>query len=141
MSLEQRLQTDLITAMKAKDSFTIRVIKEIKSKILVKQKDGSGKQVGDVEVVQLIKKSIKEHEDTASYLADKTEELQFINKLRTYLPLEKSPAEVWVIIRDYIAENGISGIKEMGNVMKYISANYPDIDKSMASTTIKAILS
>ena len=55
MSLEQRITTDLKTAMKAKDKVALRGIRAIKSAILLAKTDGSGStldEAGEVKMLQ-----------------------------------------------------------------------------------------
>ena len=47
MSLEEKVNKDLVVAMKAKDEITLRSIRAVKSAILLAKTDGSGQAIDE----------------------------------------------------------------------------------------------
>ena len=123
MGLEQLIQKDMVEAMKAKDQGRLDVIRSIKSAILLgKTAEGAG-ELTDGDILKMIQKLIKQHQDTADQFmaagrpeqADK--EKGEISILEKYLPQQLSEADVEAKLKEIIASVGASGIKDMGKVM------------------------
>lgn len=123
MGLEQLIQKDMVEAMKAKDQVRLDVIRSIKSAILLgKTAEGAG-ELTDGDILKMIQKLIKQHQDTAEQFmaagrpeqADK--EKGEISILEKYLPKQLSEADVEAKLKEIIAQVGAAGIKDMGKVM------------------------
>jgi hypothetical protein len=85
-------------------------------------------QVPDDDVISVIKKQVKQRQDSISQfnagnrtdLAQKEEkELVF---LKTYLPAEMSAEKLKSIVDEVVASSGAASIKDMGRVMKDVLA-------------------
>ncbi|MEL7159711.1 MAG: GatB/YqeY domain-containing protein [Bacteroidota bacterium] len=123
MTLEQRITTDMKTAMKAKDKASLRGIRAIKSAILLQKTDGSGEALdGDGEIA-LLQKLVKSRQDSLDIYekqgrddlaATEREEIEVISK---YLPEPLSEAELATLIDEVIAKTGASSMRDMGKVM------------------------
>lgn len=120
--LQDTINTDLVTAMKAKDQDTTLVLRtvmsEIKNKKIELQKD-----LEDADVVAVLKKMIKQRKDSIeSYTAGGRDDLaaveqQQIEVLKKYLPEEMSIEAVEEIVAEVISQTGASGMQDMGKVM------------------------
>lgn len=145
--MKEKLQKDLIDAMKAHDKQIIDVIKLVKATIQneeIKLK----KELSDDEVLSIITKQVKMRKDAiVDFEKAKREDLinqynQEIEILNKYLPKELTIEEVKNIIDDAINTIKPEGIKEMGKIMKEISPKLKNrFDMSKVSELIKEKLS
>src|SRR5574338_256352 len=130
MTLQQRVDSDLKEAMRAKDSTKLGVLRMIKSalKYAAIEKSGAEAELSDTEAIQVIRKQAKQRQDSIesfekggrAELADKEkEELAVLN---TYLPQAMSADELTKIVRETIAEIGATSKAQMGAVMKALQA-------------------
>lgn len=126
MTLQQRVDSDLKEAMRAKDATKLAVLRMLKSalKYAAIAKSGAEAELSDTETVQVIRKQAKQRQDSIesfesggrAELADKEkEELAILN---SYLPQGMSPDELAKIVRETIAEIGATSKAQMGAVMK-----------------------
>ena len=64
MTLEEKINKDLITAMKAKDEITLRSIRAVKTAIQMAKTDGSGKAIDEAREVQMLQKLVKTRQES-----------------------------------------------------------------------------
>jgi uncharacterized protein YqeY len=124
MSLEQKIMTDLKTAMLAKDEKSLRSLRAIKAAILLaKTSEGAGGELKDDDEIKLLQKLVKQRKDSLeifqqqnrSDLAQKEqEEIEVIEK---FLPKQLSAEELQLEIKKIIAETGATSSADMGKVM------------------------
>jgi len=126
--LEEKILNDYKGAMKSRDTLKSAVLSflraEMKNMAIAKKKDS----LDDNETVVVIRKQIKARQESIEQfkngnrqdLADK--ESRELEILKTYLPPELSPDEIKKIIEEAVAETGAQGIKDMGKVMKEVTA-------------------
>ena len=130
MTLQQRVDSDLKEAMRAKDATKLGVLRMLKSalKYAAIAKSGAEAELSDAEAVQVIRKQAKQRQDSIESfekggrveLADKEKgELAILN---SYLPQGMSPDELAKIVRETIAELGATSKAQMGAVMKALQA-------------------
>ena len=130
MTLQQRVDSDLTEAMRAKDTTKLGVLRMLKSalKYAAIAKSGAESELSDAEAIQVIRKQAKQRQDSVesfekggrTELADKEkEELALLN---TYLPQAMSSEEVEKVVRETIAELGATAKAQMGAVMKALQA-------------------
>jgi uncharacterized protein YqeY len=130
MTLQQRVDSDLKEAMRAKDATKLGVLRMLKSalKYAAIAKSGAEAELSDAEAFQVIRKQAKQRQDSIesfekggrAELADKEkEELAILN---TYLPQGMSPDELAKVVRETIAELGVASKGQMGAVMKALQA-------------------
>jgi uncharacterized protein YqeY len=130
MTLQQRVDSDLKEAMRAKDVTKLGVLRMLKSalKYAAIAKSGAEAELSDAEAVQVIRKQAKQRQDSIesfekggrAELADKEkEELAILN---TYLPQGMSPDDLAKVVREIIAELGATSKAQMGAVMKALQA-------------------
>ncbi len=130
MTLQQRVDSDLKEAMRAKDPTKLGVLRMLKSalKYATIAKSGAEAELSDAEAVQVIRKQAKQRQDSIesfekggrAELADK--EKQELAILNTYLPQGMSPDELAKVVRETIAELGATSKAQMGAVMKALQA-------------------
>ena len=123
MSLEQKINTDLKSAMKAKDQVALRGIRAIKSAILLAKTDGSGKALDEDAEIKMLQKLVKqrrdsleiyEKQDREDLAAKEREEIEVIER---YLPEQLSDEELQAAVDKIIQETGAESMKDMGKVM------------------------
>jgi len=128
MSLEQRINSEYIQAMKEKDgvkSSTLSFLRAQLKNVLIDQRL---KELTDADVISVIKKQIKQRQDSIDQfekggrpeLADK--EKAELAILKNYLPEELGEDQVRQIVSEAIKEVQAQGMKDMGNVMKAVMA-------------------
>src|SRR5512132_547204 len=130
MTLQQRVDSDLKEAMRAKDATKLGVLRMLKSalKYAAIAKSGAEAALSDTEAIQVIRKQAKQRQDSIesfekggrAELADK--EKQELAILNTYLPQGMSPDELARVVRETIAELGATSKAQMGAVMKALRA-------------------
>ena len=124
MSLEQKVMTDLKTAMLSKDEKSLRGLRAIKAAILLaRTSEGAGGELKDDDEIKLLQKLVKQRKDSLeifqqqnrSDLAQKEqEEIEVIEK---FLPKQLSAEELQLEIKKIIAETGATSSADMGKVM------------------------
>ena len=130
MTLQQRVDSDLKEAMRAKDGTKLGVLRMLKSalKYAAIAKSGAESELSDAEAVQVIRKQAKQRQDSiesfekggrAELAAKEKEELSI---LQSYLPQAMSADEVSRVVRETIAEVGATSKAQMGAVMKALQA-------------------
>ena len=130
MTLQQRVDSDLKEAMRAKDPTKLNVLRMLKSalKYAAIAKSDAEAELSDAEAVQVIRKQAKQRQDSIesfekggrAELAEKEkEELAILN---TYLPQGMTCDELAKVVRETIAELGATSKAQMGAVMKALQA-------------------
>jgi uncharacterized protein len=123
MTLAEKIQKDLVDAMRAKDELRLSVIRGIKSAITYKETEKIRK-LDETESIQLLQTLVKQRKESIDQftkgnrpeLADKeSKELAIIEM---YLPAGASDAEMDAAIEKAIVETSATSIKQMGAVVK-----------------------
>ena len=128
MTVQERIDSDLKDAMRAKDAARLGVLRMLKSalKYSAIDKAGAEGQLDDAEASQVIRKQVKQRQDSIEQFekggrpelaAKEKEELALLN---TYLPQGLSADELGKIVRETIAEVGATSKAQMGAVMKAV---------------------
>jgi uncharacterized protein len=126
MTLQERVDSDLKEAMRAKDATRLGVLRMLKSalKYAAIAKSGAEAELNDTEAVQVIRKQVKQRQDSIdsfekggrTELAEKERGELVI--LGAYLPQAMSADELAKVVRETIAEVGATSRAQMGAVMK-----------------------
>jgi uncharacterized protein len=130
MTLQERVDSDLKEAMRAKDATKVGVLRMLKSalKYAAIAKSGAEADLNDAEAVQVIRKQAKQRHDSIesfekggrAELAEK--EKQELAILNGYLPQAMSAEELGKVVRETIADVGATSKAQMGAVMKALQA-------------------
>ena len=124
MSLEQKIMTDLKTAMLAKDEAGLRSLRAIKAAILLaKTSEGSNGELKEEDEIKLLQKLVKSRKDSLEIfqqqnrpdLAKKEEEE--IAVIEKFLPKQMSAEEIKAELEKIITAVGASSPADMGKVM------------------------
>ena len=148
MALLDRIQTDMVAAMRAKEETKLNAIRMIKA-ALKKHEVDSMKPLDENTVLQVLGTLIKQRREAADMfrkgdrpeLADKEEaELKLIE---SYMPAAPSEKEIDEAIAAALAETGVTSAKQMGVVMKATQAKLAGkrVDGKALSEKVRARLS
>lgn len=146
MSLKDRIQDDMKTAMRAKDSERLGTIRLLQA--AMKQKEVDERiTLDDVAVVAIVDKLIKQRKDSIAAftlagrqdLADKENAELLV--LQAYLPARLSADEIAAEVKAIVAELGAAGPGDMGKVMGAVKARLAGkADMGQVSAAVKAAL-
>jgi uncharacterized protein len=147
MPLLERLQKDLVAAMKAKEEARLSALRMIKS-ALQKAHVDSSKPLDDTAEQQILKGLVKQRIDAAEMFRKGGREEQAAKEeaekriIESYLPAAASEEEMQAAIDAAIAETGATAAKQMGLVMKAVQAKLAGktIDGKFISEKVKAKL-
>lgn len=139
----EKLDKDMIEAMKSKDKDRLVVIRMVKAALKQEQIDHK-KEINDDLLIDVINKQIKMRKDSIiefekgnrTDLVEKTQ--KEINVLMAYLPEQLSTEEVKKIINEIFEEVKPESQKDMGKVMKEAQAKLKGkADMKEVSTIIR----
>lgn len=146
--LADQLQTDLTTAMKARDELTVAVLRSVIA--AVKEARVAGKEAHDVtddDVLALIGKEAKKREEAATAFGDagRTEQADRERAegevLAQYLPAKLTDDELGALVDRVLAEGGFTSPQDMGTAMKATQAEVAGrADGKAVSTLVKSRL-
>ena len=127
MPVRDRLNDDLKTAMRAKDSVRLAVIRGVKAAILQAETKDQRTTLEEDGILQVVAKEVKERRDAiVEFERAGREELvtklhEEIAVLTQYLPAPLSPDELKALIEEAIGAVKAQGPKDMGRVMGWLS--------------------
>jgi uncharacterized protein YqeY len=149
MSLQNDIMEGIKTAMRAKDTVALESLRAVKSALLLAQTEtGAKEELSQEEEIKLLQRLVKQRKDSAAIyiqqgrqdLADpEIEQAAIIEK---FLPAQLSEEEVEALVKKIIAENGFSGMADMGKVMGIASKELAgSADGKTISSAVKKVLS
>jgi uncharacterized protein len=148
MSLENTMNEDLKTAMKAKDSVSLRGIRAIKSAILLFNTSGAAEGLNEEKEIALLQKLVKQRQDSLDIFEKQgREDLAVIEReeievIMRYLPKQLSEDEIKVHVNAIMSRLGATTMKDMGRVMGEASKEMAGkADGKMIAAVVKALLS
>ena len=148
MELEKKIQADMVSAMKAKETVRLASLRAIKAAImLAKTAEGATGEVDDTAIVKIIQKLVKQRKERAQQYNDAgrpelaENELAEAAAMEIYLPKQLSEAEVEEQLKAIIAEVGASKPSDMGKVMGVATKKLAGLAEGrMISTLVKKLL-
>ena len=149
MDLEKRIQSDMVSAMKAKEAVRLASLRAIKAAImLAKTAEGATGEVSDQDVVKIIQKLVKQRKESAQQYTDAgrpelaENELAEAAVMEVYLPKQLSEAEVEAELEKIIAEVGATQQSDMGKVMGVATKRLAGLAEGrLISALVKKLLS
>lgn len=129
MTLKEKVNADLITAMKAHDENRVRTLRLLKAAILKFEVSGTEKaDAKDETVLQIIGKEVKQRKDSIEAYKNAgrvdlaaSEEVEY-KILHEYLPAQMSEEEVKAVVARVIEKTGMSKKADFGKVMSAVMA-------------------
>src|SRR5678815_4962441 len=148
MPLIDRVQQDMVAAMKSKDEARLSAIRMVKA-ALMKAKVDSPKPLDDAAEMAILKQLVKMRIDAAEAFRNAGRAAQAAKEeteralIETYLPAGASEEEVDAAIAAAFAETGATSLKQMGVVMKATQAKLvgKTVDGKMLSDKVRSKLS
>ena len=146
MTLEEKINADLKTAMLAKDEATVRSLRAVKSAILLAKTSGS-ENISAEDEMKMLQKLVKQRKESVDiYLqqnrADlaKTEQEE-IAVIEKYLPKQMGEEEIKAELKKIIEQVGAKSAAEMGKVMGAASKHFAGkADNKVVSMLVKQLL-
>jgi len=124
MSLKQKIESEIKSAMIAKDKSRLTALRAVKSLILLEETKGGAK--GDLSAedeMKLLTKAAKQRKDSADIYEQQGRfdlhevEIAELKVIQEFLPAAMSDEELTQAVKDIIAQTGASSPKDMGKVM------------------------
>ena len=128
MSLLDKINQDIKSAMKEKQAVKLSALRAIKSELLLEQTSVSAKEITEDKEIKIIQKLIKQRKDSADIYEKENrkdlyeKEISEIKFLEEYLPEQLSEEELDTIIKSAVEQVGASSMKDMGKVMGIVNA-------------------
>ena len=146
MSLKARIQDDMKSAMKARETERLAAIRLLMAAIKQKEVD-ERIELDDAAITTVVDKMLKQRRDSISqYEAAQRQDLADKEKaemavLMAYLPQQLSDAEIDTMIEGAILSSGAAGMQDMGKVMALLKPHMAGrADMAAVSARIKAKL-
>jgi len=149
MSLAEKIASDLINAMKAKDKVSLEAIRAAKTAFLMaKSEKGPEAVLSLEEELKIIQKLVKQRRESADIYKEQNrpdlyeKEIAEADVLEKYLPAKLSDAELTVIIKTIIERIGAKSPSDLGKVMGIAMKELAGkADGKMISAKVKEFLS
>ncbi|KAF9967230.1 hypothetical protein BGZ70_010321 [Mortierella alpina] len=143
-----RIKADVKDAMRSRDKERLAVVKGILSDLTYLEKSPQAPaQVTDSVIQILVQKSIKRRQESVQSFqsagrADQAaQELKEIEMLKVYLPQAMTEQEIEDEVRRVVKEQGATGPKDLGKVMKELGSLDPaKAPKKTVSELVKKVL-
>lgn len=148
MSLKQKIESEIKSAMIAKDKTRLTALRSIKSLILLEETKGGAKaEITEEDELKLLTKAAKQRKDSADIYKQQGREdlleveMAELSVLQEFLPKALTDEEITAAIQDIVAQTGASGPKDMGKVMGVASKQLAGkADGKVIADKVKAIL-
>ena len=150
MSLKQKIEDKLNSALKAKDKNTYPTLRLMISAIKDAEIAGrtkDKKEITDSDITAILRKMIKQRNEScevykkagrSELLENETKEM---NVISTFLPKQLSDDEVKKLCQETVKSVGATSLKDMGKVMGALKSKHADtIDFSKVSLILKEFL-
>lgn len=129
-SPQQRIEADVKTAMKSGEKEKLSTLRMLLTEIKNERIRRKGEEVDEAGFVSLVRKAIKQREDSVSqYRQGGREELAAkeeaeIRILEAYLPAQVDEGQIRAAIEELVASRGLSGPAAIGPIMKEMLARF-----------------
>lgn len=148
MSLEQTINTAIVTAMKEKDKVALDSLRAVKSQILLAKTESKGAEVSAEQEIAILQRMIKQRKDSyEQFVAQNRTDLAEVEAaqmkvIEQFLPAQLTAEELEAEIKKIIIETGAESIKDLGKVMGSASkALAGKSDGKSISEMVKKLLS
>jgi uncharacterized protein YqeY len=145
--LKNQIIADMKSAMKAKDSATLKAVRMIVEAIKQKEVD-TREELDDQGILAVIQKMVKQRKDSIDQFTQagrddlvsvEEAELKVIN---LYMPKQLSESEIESAVDQVISQTGASGMQDMGKLMGVLKGELSGkADMGIVSKIIKSKLS
>ncbi|HUX67558.1 MAG TPA: GatB/YqeY domain-containing protein [Terriglobales bacterium] len=149
MGLSERIQQDLVAAMRERAELRLSTLRMMKAAIKNREVEAR-RSLEEAEIQQVLGTLIKQREDAAAQFAAggraelAAKEKEEIGIIEGYLPRALSAEEVEATVRAAIAESGARSAQDMGKAMKAAMARFQAaqqrVDGKQVSEAVKRLL-
>lgn len=149
--LREKIKTETVTAMKAKDKERTAALRLIAAKVKdrdIELRTGDAPADDDAMVVDVLQKMAKQRRESIQMYEDggrdelAAQEKAELSVIEEFLPQQLSETETKAAIAAIKAETGAEGMKDMGKVMGELKARHgAELDMGKASGWVKEALS
>ncbi len=148
MPLIDQVTKDMAQAMKAHDPLRLGALRMLKSAIMNREVE-KGRGLEPTEDLQVVQQQVKQRRDSIDLFEQggrhelAAKERAEIGVLEGYLPAAVPDEEIAAAIAAAIAESGAASAKDMGKVMKLVTATFAGrgVDGKALSERVRAALS
>lgn len=148
MSLKAQIETDIKSAMLAKDKEKLRALRSIKSLILLAETEKGAKvELTQDDEIKLLTKAAKQRRESAEVYKSQNRpdleevELGELSVIETFLPKQLTEEEIVEKVKEIIAETGAQGPQDMGKVMGVATKSLAGMaDGKLVSFVVKSLL-
>lgn len=145
--LKSQIVADMKSAMKAKQSNTLKTIRMLLAACKQKEVD-ERVELSDDDIIVIVKKMIKQRKDSAIQFAQANredlsqQELSEIEILKYYMPIQLSETEINNTITSVLADINNPSMADMGKLMGILKAKLSSkADMGLVNQLLKAQLS
>lgn len=145
MNVEEKVNSEIKTAMLAKDAKRLEALRAIKSVVLLLKTSPEG--LNEDSVSKAIQKEVKKRKETAEiYKSQNRPDLEEVEMFQAavmeeYLPKQLSEDEIKNELTKIIASVGATGAGDLGKVMGAASKHFAGkADNKIVSTLVKQML-
>ena len=124
MSLTERISSDLMNAMKAREKVALEAIRAAKTAfVLARSEKGADAVLSPEEELKIIQKLVRQRRESAVIYKDNNrpdlyeKETAEADILEKYLPAKMSDSELTGVLKEIIARIGAKTLADMGKVM------------------------
>jgi uncharacterized protein len=144
MSLSERIQKDMVAAMRAKEELRLSTLRMMKAALQMKRIDKRA-DLDEKEELQVFTNMIKQRKDSIEQFEKggrpelAAKEASEITIIEGYMPQAVGEAEIIATVKAVIAEMGSPTMKDMGVVMKNVKTKFGDarVDGKVMSEVVK----
>ena len=148
MSLEDKINGDIKTAMLAKQQAALRALRAVKSAILLAKTSGGSGILSEDDEMKILQKLVKQRKESveifekqgrADLANDEKEEIAVIEK---FLPAQLDEAVIRTELAKIIASTGAASVADTGKVMGAASKAFAGkADNKLVAAIVKELLS
>ena len=148
LSLKNKINEDLNSALKAKNSVRVDTLRSVRAEILKMDKSGMNREMNEEEESQLLNKQAKMRKESIEMFAQAgrqdlvdNEQAQ-LDIISEYLPKQMSREEAETIVSKIVADSNATSQKDFGKVMSEVMKQLKGkIDGKVLQELVKNLLS
>jgi uncharacterized protein YqeY len=148
MTLTERVQKDMVDAMRAKEELRLSTLRMMKAALQMKRIDKRA-DLDEKEELQVFSTMIKQRKDSVEQFTKgnrpelAAKEASEITIIESYMPKAIGEEDIVATVRAVIAEMGSPTMKDMGAVMKNVMSKFGGarVDGKVVSDAVKKQLS
>lgn len=148
MTLQEKINADVIVAMKAKEEVTLRALRSLKSALLLAASEpGANGVVTDEAALKIFQKLAKQRKESLDiYIQNKREDLAQVERdelavIEKYLPKQLSAEEIKDLLKPVLESANATSAADFGKVMPLaMKALAGKADGKLISAILKEML-